>query len=273
MKRRGLLAAVAAVLAVAAVATARPVTARAADITVFAAASLKDALDQINADWQKNTGKHATISYAASSALAKQIEAGAPADVFISADLDWMDYVDKKNLVAPGTRHNLLGNTLVLIAPADGKTGPIDIAQGFPLAQMLDGGRLAMADPNAVPAGKYGKAALTKLGVWDSVAGMVAAAENVRACLLLVARGEAPYGIVYRTDASIEPKVKIVGTFPADSVPAIIYPIAQIAASKNPDAAAFIAYVRGPGATKIFDRYGFTVLSAANRLTVVGAAR
>jgi molybdate transport system substrate-binding protein len=251
-----------AVFALLAAGTGLSAGARADDVVVFAAASLKDALDAINADWQKEGGKHATISYAASSALAKQIEAAAPADVFISADLDWMDYLDKKNLIAPGTRHNLLGNSLVLIAPADGNAPAVDIKPDFPLAKLLGGGKLAMADPNAVPAGKYGKAALTKLGVWDSVSGSVAAAENVRACLLLVARGEAPFGIVYKTDAAIEPKVKIVGTFPADSVPPIIYPMAQTAASKNPDAAAFTAYLGGADATKQFEHYGFTVLAA-----------
>jgi molybdate transport system substrate-binding protein len=256
MLRRTFVAIIVALVATASLAT----VAQADDVVVFAAASLKDSLDAINADWQKATGKHATISYAASSALAKQIEAAAPADVFISADLDWMDYLDKKNLIAPGTRHNLLGNSLVLIAPADGSAGPVDIAPGFPLAKLLGGGKLAMADPNAVPAGKYGKAALTKLGVWDAVSGSVAAAENVRACLLLVARGEAPFGIVYKTDAAIEPKVKIVGTFPADSIPPIIYPIGQTASSKNPDAAAFIAYLSSPDATKQFEHFGFTVL-------------
>jgi molybdate transport system substrate-binding protein len=259
MVRRGFLAAVAAVFA-GVLCVSAPSAARADDVVVFAAASLKDTLDAINIDWQKATGKQATISYAASSALAKQIEAAAPADVFISADLDWMDYVAKKDLIMPASRHNLLGNVLVLIAPADGKAGDVDIKQDFPLSKLLDGGKLAMADPNAVPAGKYGKAALTKLGVWDAVSGSVAAAENVRACLLLVARGEAPYGIVYKTDATIEPKVKIVGTFPADAVPPIIYPIAQTASSKNPDAAAFIAYLSGPDATKEFEHYGFSVV-------------
>src|SRR5580692_2773278 len=180
MLRRTLIAA----FVLLAAATGFTAAARADDVVVFAAASLKEALDAINADWQKASGKHATISYAASSALAKQIEAAAPADVFISADLDWMDYVAKKNLIAPDTRHNLLGNSLVLIAPADSKAGNVEIAPGFPLSKLLDGGKLAMADPNAVPAGKYGKAALTKLGVWDAVSSSVAAAENVRACLL-----------------------------------------------------------------------------------------
>jgi molybdate transport system substrate-binding protein len=260
MLRRTLIAAF--VLLVAA--TGFTAAARADVVVVFAAASLKDALDAINADWQKASGKHATISYAASSALAKQIEAAAPADVFISADLDWMNYVDEKKLIAPGSRHNLLGNSLVLIAPADSNAAVVDIKQDLPLAKMLNGGKLAMADPASVPAGKYGKAALTKLGVWDAVSGSVAAAENVRACLLLVARGEAPYGIVYKTDAAIEPKVKIVGAFPADSVPPIIYPIGQIAASKNSDAGALITYLRGPDAAKQFAHYGFTVLAAPN---------
>ena len=261
MNRRS-FAAIVVAFAVAALGIAHPAPARADDVVVFAAASLKDALDAINADWQQATGKHATISYAASSALAKQIEAAAPADVFISADLDWMNFVDERKLIVPASRHNLLGNTLVLIATADTNPAPVDIKPDFPLAKMLNAGKLAMADPNAVPAGKYGKAALTKLGVWDSVSGSVAAAENVRACLLLVARGEAPYGIVYKTDAAIEPKVKIVGTFPAGTVPPITYPIAQTASSKNPDATAFITYQSGPDATKQFERFGFTVLAA-----------
>jgi molybdate transport system substrate-binding protein len=259
---RRMFMAFAGALVAAAIGIASPAPAQADDIVVFAAASLKDALDAINADWQKATGKHATISYAASSALAKQIESGAPADVFISADLDWMNYVDEKKLVAEGTRRNLLSNSLVLIAPADSKAAPVDVKAGFPLAKLLDGGKLAMADPASVPAGKYGKAALTKLGVWDSVSGQLAAAENVRACLLLVARGEAPYGIVYKTDAAIEPKVKIVADFPADSVPPIVYPVGVTAASKNPDAKAFEAYLGSPAAQKEFDHFGFTVLGA-----------
>ena len=259
MYRRTLLAFAALAVAV----FAAPQPAAADDVVVFAAASLKEALDAINADWRKSAGKHATISYAASSALAKQIENGAPADIFISADLDWMNYVDGKKLVAEATRRNLLGNSLVLVAPADSKTDKVDIAAGFALGKLLAGGKLAMADPAAVPAGKYGKTALTELGSWDAVSGQVAAAENVRACLQLVARGEAPFGIVYKTDAAIDPKVKIVGTFPADSHPAIVYPIGITAASKNPDARALAAYLSGPEATKQFARFGFTVLGAA----------
>jgi molybdate transport system substrate-binding protein len=236
-----------------------PLPALAADITVFGAASLSDALKAIAADYQAQSGKTVAVSFAASSALARQIEASGGADIFISADLDWMDYLDKKALIAPGSRRDLLSNTLVLIAPAD-STAKVDIAPGFPLAKLLGGGKLAMADPNVVPAGKYGKAALTKLGVWDQVSASVAAAENVRAALLLVARGEAPVGIVYKTDAAIEPKVKILAAFPPDSVPPITYPIAVTGASKNPDATAFVTYLSGPAAAKQFDEFGFAIL-------------
>jgi len=246
-------------LALATASLAPPLRAAPGDVVVFAAASLKDALDGVNAERQKSTGKHAEIAYAASSTLAKQIENAAPADVFISADLKWMDYLDDKKQIDHASRVNLLGNALVLIAPADSKTAAT-IGPNFPLAALLDDGRLAMADPTAVPAGIYGKAALEKLGVWQSVSARVAAAENVRAALLLVARGEAPLGIVYKTDAAIEPGVRIVALFPADSVPPIIYPVAVTAISKNPDAAAFVTYLRGPQARKIFAARGFTVL-------------
>src|SRR6266436_6273860 len=164
------------------------------DVVVFAAASLKNALDDIKTQYERDTGKHITTSYAASPTLAKQIEAAAPADIFISADLDWMDYLAKRNLIKPETRANLLGNRLVLIAPAD-STVKLDIGPNFPLAQVLGNGRLAIADPNGVPAGKYGKAALEAFGVWSAVADKLAPAENVRATLLLVSRGEAPLGI------------------------------------------------------------------------------
>jgi len=228
---------------------------------VFAAASLKTALDRIAAQWRKETGKQATVSYAASSTLAKQIENAAPADLFISADEDWMDYLKHRSLIEPKTRIDLLGNSLVLIAPKDSKI-EATIAPGFPLPQLLGDGRLAMADPNAVPAGKYAKAALAKLGVWQQVETHIAAAENVRAALLLVARGEAPLGIVYKTDAIAEPGVKIVGTFPADTHPPIVYPMALIAGSHNPDAAALAAYLRGPAARAEFEGQGFNVLAA-----------
>ena len=226
---------------------------------VFAAASLKNVLDAINDAWRRETGKHATIAYAASSTLAKQIENGAPADLFISADRDWMNYLDTRKLINPESRSDLLGNSLVLIAPASG-TVKLSIAPDFGLAAALGDGRLAMADPAAVPAGRYGKAALEKLGVWSSVEKRIAAAENVRAALLLVARGEAPLGIVYSTDAAAEPNVKIVGAFPADSHPPIIYPAAETRDSKSADARLFLDYLKSTKARPALEKQGFTVL-------------
>ncbi len=231
------------------------------DVVVFAAASLKNALDAINTRWQKETGKKALISYGASSALAKQIEQAAPAQMFISADLDWMDYVARKSLIKPETRSNLLGNRIVLIAAKD-KAEAIDIKPGFALAKALGDGRLSMANVDAVPAGKYGKAALEKLGVWASVSSKTAQAENVRAALLLVSRGEAPLGIVYQTDAAADPNVKIIGTFPEDTHPPIIYPVALTASANKPDAAAFLDYIRSAKAKPLFEVQGFTVLDA-----------
>ena len=230
-------------------------------VLVFAAASLKTALDAIAAAWRRESGKEAAISYAASSTLAKQIDNGAPAELFMSADQDWMDYLLQHNLIDRKTRVDLLGNRLVLIAPAS--TGSsTQIAPGFPLARLLGDGHLAMADPDAVPAGRYGKAALTALDVWQAVAGRIAAAENVRAALLLVARGEAPLGIVYQTDAAAEPGVRIVGTFPPDSHPPIVYPMALTTAA-GPEAPALAAYLRGPAARALFEAQGFTVLDRA----------
>ena len=236
------------------------VRAQSGDVVVFAAASMKNALDAVNAAWQKESGKKAAISYASSSALAKQIESGAPAQVFISADLDWMDYVEKKNLIKADTRSNLLGNRIVLIAPKD-KAQTIDIKPGFDLAKALGDGRLAMGNVDAVPAGKYGKAALAKLGVWDQVANKVAQSENVRAALLLVSRGEAAAGIVYQTDAAADPNVTIIGTFPEDTHPPIIYPAALTADVKSPDAAAFLDYMKSAKAKPLFEAQGFTVLT------------
>jgi molybdate transport system substrate-binding protein len=230
------------------------------DLVVFAAASLKNALDAINVQWHKETGRKAAISYGASSALAKQIEAAAPAQIFISADLGWMDYVAQKGLIKPQTRSNLLGNRIVLIAPKD-KAQPIDIEPGFDLARILGDGRLAMSNVDAVPAGKYGKAALEKLGVWASVSNKVAQAENVRAALLLVSRGEAPAGIVYRTDAAADPNVGIIGTFPEGTHPPIVYPIALTANATHTDAAAFLAYIRSSKARPLFEAQGFTVFN------------
>ncbi|WEX89088.1 molybdate ABC transporter substrate-binding protein [Sinorhizobium garamanticum] len=234
--------------------------ARAAEkVTVFAAASLKNALDAINAEWQKETGKETTASYAASSALAKQIEQGAPADVFISADLAWMDYLADKKLIKTDTRSNLLGNRLVLVSAKPDSTS-VDIKPGFDLAALVGDGRLAMGAVDSVPAGKYGKAALEKLGLWPAVEQKVAGAESVRAALLLVSRGEAPYGIVYQTDAVADPGVKVVGTFPEDSHPPIVYPIAITTDSKSADAAVYLEFVKSAKAAALFEAQGFTVL-------------
>lgn len=241
--------------------------ARAAEpVVVFAAASLKNALDDASALWTKQTGKTARIAYAGSNALAKQIVAGAPADLFISADEAWMDYAEKAGGIRPGSRFDFLRNALVLIAPAgDHAAGDPQIALapdlGSTLSKVLAGGKLAMANTEAVPAGKYGKAALEKLGGWDAVKGQVAQAENVRAALLLVARGEAPLGIVYATDAVAETKVTTVATFPPDSHPPIVYPAAETKASVNPDAAAFLDFLKGTTAGAAFERQGFTVIA------------
>lgn len=229
-------------------------------VTVFAAASLKTALDEVSAAWKAGTGKETVNSFAASSALARQIEGGAPADIFISADLDWMNYLADKKLIAEGTQVSLLGNTLVLIAPAD-STAEVAIAPGFDLAGLLNGGKLAICDVKAVPAGKYGKAALEELGAWDKLEGSLAQAENVRAALKLVATGEAPAGIVYGTDAQEEKKVRVLGTFPEDSHPKIIYPAALIAASKNAEAAEFLTFLQSPQALDIFRAHGFITLA------------
>jgi molybdate transport system substrate-binding protein len=237
-----------------------PAVAQGKDVLVFAAASLKNALDNIAGQWQRESGKKTVISYAASNTLIKQIEQGAPADIFISADLDWMDYGQQKGLLKPDSRFNLLGNRLVLIAPKDANVS-VNIQPGFDLAALLKGGRLAMGNVDAVPAGKYGKAALEKLGAWNGVKDRIAQAENVRAALVLVARGEAPLGIVYQTDAASDPTVKIVGTFPENTHPPIIYPIALTKESTNTDAQAFLNYLRSPAARAAFERQGFTVLT------------
>ncbi len=231
--------------------------AQAQDLTVFAAASLKEALDDAVAQFQRSSNQKVVVSYAASSALARQVENGAPADVFISADLDWMDYLDQRKLVRAGTRVNLLRNRLALIAPGDSKV-QVDIKPGFPLAKLLGDGRLSMADPDSVPAGKYGKAALEKLGVWSSVETRVARGDNVRTALNFVARGETPLGIVYQTDAFAEKKVRIVGLFPPDSHPAIIYPVAVLVPSKHAAAAPFATYLKSAEARAIFEKYGFS---------------
>ncbi|MGH8736318.1 MAG: molybdate ABC transporter substrate-binding protein [Burkholderiales bacterium] len=224
-------------------------------VLVFAAASLRNALDDAARGYP---GKRPVISYAGSSSLAKQVERGAPASIFISADRDWMDYIERRGLLEPGTRHDLLGNRLVLVAPR-GSTLKLEIAPGMPLVRALGGGRLALGDPYHVPAGMYARAALESLGVWDSVKSHVAATENVRIALALVARGEAPLGIVYETDAREEPGVRVIGRFDASLHPPIVYPIALLK-SAPPAARRFAAYLRGAQARAIFGKHGFTPL-------------
>jgi len=228
-------------------------------ITVFAAASLKNALDAVGAAWTADTGMEVAVSYAASSALAKQIQEGAPADVFMSADMDWMNTLAERKQIADGSIVKLLGNDLVLIATKESSLA-VTLGDGAALAAALGDGKLAMGDVKAVPAGKYGKAALESLGLWPTVQGKVAMAENVRAALKLVATGEAPLGIVYTTDAMAEPAVKVVATFPAGSHPAIVYPVGRVATSENGEAAGFIGYLQGAKAQSIFRAQGFTVL-------------
>lgn len=230
-----------------------------ASVTVFAAASLKNALDDVDDAFTKSSGVRVVASYASSSTLARQIEAGAPAGVFFSADLDWMDYADQKKLIAPNTRVNLLGNKLVLIAPKSSAIGEVSIVPGIDLAALAGGGRIAVGDVRAVPAGRYARAALEKLGVWQAVAPRLAFADNVRAALALVARGEAALGIVYATDATIERNVKVVGTFPPNSYPPIIYPVAATADATS-QALAYVAFLRTAAAKAVFERYGFTFL-------------
>ncbi|MBN2907740.1 MAG: molybdate ABC transporter substrate-binding protein [Rhodobacteraceae bacterium] len=234
--------------------------ARAGDITVFAAASLKTAMDDIAASYAAQTGHGVDVSFAGSSALARQIQQGAPADIFISANPGWMDILDQGGLIVPETRFDLVGNTLVLIAD-DPLAAPVAITADLDLAGMLGGGHLAMAMVEAVPAGIYGKAALVSLGLWDGVASRVAQADNVRAALALVSLGEAPLGIVYATDAAADPKVGVIGTFPAGSHPPIVYPAAAVAASGTPLNADFLSFLRGPEARAAFEKQGFTVIA------------
>lgn len=259
--RRLAISVAAALLAFATLAAA-PVGARAEQVTVFAAASLKTAFDQIAIAYEADTGHTAVASYAASSALAKQIEQGAPADIFISADQDWMAYAADRNLIQPDTRVDLLGNALVIVAPKDAPVS-FTVANGFDLKGALGDGRLAVGAVGTVPAGKYAQSALEALGVWDSVAGSLAEAENVRAALQFVARGETPLGVVYRTDAAAEPGVTIVGTFPADSHEPIVYPMAVTREATSAIAADFAHYLTGPKAAEIFKAAGFTVLTGA----------
>ncbi|MFB6447981.1 molybdate ABC transporter substrate-binding protein [Bradyrhizobium tunisiense] len=236
-----------------------PAAAQDRSITVFAAASMKNALDEINAAYTARTGVKFSVSYAASSVLARQIEQGAPADVFVSADTDWMDYAIAKKTINAPSRVNLLGNSIVLIAPKASGIDNVTIAQGFDLAKLAGDGRIATGDVKSVPVGKYAKAALEKLGAWQATEAKFAMAESVRAALTLVARGEANLGIVYATDAKVEPGVKIVGTFPADSHPPIVYPVAATTTAKD-GTSDYLAFLRSSAAKTILEKYGFRFL-------------
>jgi len=229
-------------------------------ILVFAAASMKNALDDVDRAFAQATGIKVTASYAASSALMKQIEGGAPADVFVSADLDWMDYGTSHGLIEDGTRINLLGNRLVLIAPRDSPIGEVMIGPGFDLAKLAGNGRIATGDIRAVPVGLYAKAALEKLGVWAAVEPKMAMTDNVRVALTLVARGEASLGIVYASDAKVEANVKVIGTFPDSSHPPIVYPAAATRDAKV-EAKRYLEFLRSAAARAIFQQYGFEVLA------------
>lgn len=224
---------------------------------VLAAASLQESLTAAARTWAARGHPEPVLSFGASSALARQVEAGAPADLFISADEDWMDYLQKKDLLAPGSRVSFLGNQLVLIAPKASRVN-LPIRTGFAIATALGSGRLAIADPAAVPAGKYGKAALTALGVWQSVEAKLAPAENVRAALAFVERAETPLGIVYETDALASKKVRIVGHFPENSHPPITYPVARLRTSRSAEAEAFRRFLISPAGRAIFRSFGFS---------------
>ncbi|WP_295526735.1 molybdate ABC transporter substrate-binding protein [Novosphingobium sp. Chol11] len=228
---------------------------------VLAASSLQEAMSAAADAWAAPKGRarhpRPVVSFAASSALARQVEARAPADLFVSADEEWMTYVEKKGLIAPRTRVPFLSNQLVLVAPAAARRGSLPVRPGFGLMRALAGGRLAVADPDAVPAGRYAKQALTRLGVWSQVEGSLARAENVRAALALVARGAAPLGVVYLTDARAEPAVRVVGVFPAGSHTAITYPLARLATSASPDAEGFRRFLLSAEGKAIFRRFGF----------------
>jgi molybdate transport system substrate-binding protein len=238
-----------------------PTMARADQVVVFAAASMTTALSEIEAGFEAATGYDLVVSLAGSSALAQQIRQGAPADIFISASIDWMDVVAAEGLIDQDSRFDLLGNRLVLIAHGR-DAAPVAIGPGLDLAALLGEGRLAMALVDAVPAGIYGKAALTHLGLWEAVSGHVAQTDNVRAALALVALGAAPYGIVYASDAMAADNVTIIGPFPAESHPPIRYPVAALAGRDGAAVAAFLAYLRGDAARAVFARHGFLLPDA-----------
>jgi molybdate transport system substrate-binding protein len=256
---RGLLKVCGSLLGPALVAAIFPCVAGATDTLVFAAASLREALDEQARQFAFASGNKAVVSYGASSILAKQIENGAPASLFISADREWMDYLVVRRLVDVRSRVDLLSNRLALIAPA-GSDVQVRITRGFPLAALLGRERLAMADPDHVPAGKYAKAALETLDVWTGVADKIARAMDVRAALVLVARGEAPIGIVYRTDALADRRVRVVGEFPVTSHAPIIYPAALTASDRGPAGSEFLDFLRARSSRAVWEKYGFGVL-------------
>jgi molybdate transport system substrate-binding protein len=227
-------------------------------LLVFAAASLTNVLGELAQAWEKSGGVPVKLSFAASSVLARQIEAGGNADLFISADQEWMDYLQSRNLIAQSTRVNLVGNRLVLIAPADSRI-ELEIKRGFDLAGALKGGRLSTGDPDTVPVGRYARSALMSLGVWDQVADRLVRADNVRSAMTFVARGETPLGIVYATDAQIDPKVRVVGTFPDNTHAPITYPAAATA-NAGPDAEAFVVFLRSSEAAPVWKKFGFLEL-------------
>ena len=235
----------------------RDATAADRPLTVFAAASLKESMDEASAAYRAGTGQRVRVSYAASSALARQIAQGAPADVFVSADLEWMDELQSRGLVDAGTRSELFGNTLVLVAPAASAARPVRLRQGLDLRPLLgDRGRIALGMVDSVPAGRYARAAFESLGTWRTLEPRVAGVENVRAALMLVARGEVPLGVVYGSDAQAEPRVRVLATFPAGSHPDIVYPAARVSASGHPHAIPFLQWLQGREARAIFRSHG-----------------
>lgn len=229
-------------------------------LTVFAAASLKESMDEAAAEYGAATGQPVRVSYAATPALARQITRGAPADVFVAADLEWMDALQADGLVDAATRTGLAGNRLVLVAPATSDAAPVALRHGLDLRPLLGPrGRIALGNVDSVPAGRYAKAAFSTLGMWDGLEARVAGVESVRAALMLVARGETPLGVVYATDARAEPRVRVLATFARGSHPDIVYPAARVAASRHPHAAAFVDWLRSPAARGIFRRHGFAL--------------
>jgi molybdate transport system substrate-binding protein len=257
MRRRTTRRGVARLLVVlAALLLAPPARAQSEPIRLYAAATLKTALDAIAADWQRGGGAPVVLVYGPTPALAKQIENGAPADIYFSADPDWMDYLAQRQLIRAGTRTDLLSNRLVLIGAKDATPAP-PINAGFPLAALVGAGPLAMCNPMHHPAGRYGRISLERLGLWSAVADKVAIAEDVRVAVTMVGRGDAPLAVVFATDAAEDQRVRVIGSFPDNSHPPIVYPVALVAASRQPDAARLLDYLKSPAASATFERLGY----------------